>query len=363
MPNAEIPATPASPSEDIAPVIIGKSAAIRSLLRDISKVAKSSRPVLVSGETGTGKELVVHRIHALSRHPAPMLDLNCGALPELLFESQLFGHEKGAFTGAHSKSDGFLLGVGTGTLFLDEIGELALPVQAKLLRALESGEFRPIGSLVSRRFLGRIVAATHVDLEERVQRNQFREDLWYRLNVLELRVPPLRERREDIPALVAHFVQLAGSRLSFTVDAIEMLQAAAWPGNVRELRNCIDRLSVFLEDGLVTSDLLKERVHSRSKPAPFPTPMHDAPENEERRLSAFARALLLHGSGNKLYLAQATLLQEAIRMSLGNKAAAARLLGVHRKIVERKLRSFVQSASLTPASAGDRFPGRLGGAS
>ena len=314
---------------------------MRSLLNDIAKVANSSRPVLVTGETGTGKELVVRRVHMLSRHPAQLLDLNCGALPELLFESQLFGHEKGAFTGAHSKCEGYLHAVGRGTLFLDEIGELPLPLQAKLLRALETGEFRPIGALASRRFAGRIIAATHADLEQRVMQNCFREDLWYRLNVLEVRVPPLRERREDIPALIAHFIELTGNRLSFTVDALHMMQLAPWPGNVRELRNCIERLNVFAERRVVTCDLLQEYLPLDPRPNQIPAPAHDIPSGDEASLSALARAVLRSSGGNKLAMAQAILLREALAISFGNKAAAARLLGVHRKIVERKLRTSV----------------------
>jgi DNA-binding NtrC family response regulator len=306
--------------------IIGTSVPMQRLREQLQRVALSQRPVLVSGPTGAGKEMAVNAIHRLGQAPgAPLLDLNCGAFPESLIESQLFGHERGAFTGAERRQEGFCSAVGNGTLFLDEIAELPLDLQAKLLRVLESGTFRPIGATAAKKFEGRIVTATHVDLAAAVAAGTFRADLYYRLNVLEVRVPALRDRIEDIPALVAHFNAAQPHPLVFTADAIAYLQSWPWPGNVRELRNLIDRLGVFAPGGPITVATIDEIAGSRRT------------DERPSALAALAREVLRGPEPDKLMAAETALIAEALRLSDGNKAGAARLLGVHRKQVERRV--------------------------
>jgi DNA-binding NtrC family response regulator len=309
--------------------LIGTSVPIQRLRDRIRRVALSRRPVLVTGETGAGKELTVRAIHAFGAHPdAPLLDLNCGAFPAELVESQLFGHERGAFTGADRQHDGHFSAVRDGTLFLDEIGEMPNDLQAKLLRVIETATFRPLGSNTSKRFSGRIVAATHVDLEARVAAKQFRSDLFYRLNVLEIPVPALKERTEDIPALVAHFAAAQDRPLVFSAEAMSFLQAAAWPGNVRQLRNLIDRLAVFAPEGPITADVIAELGATRRA------------DSRDGVLSELARDIILSEpviGMNKLQRVEGALIDEALRLADGNKSKAARLLGVHRKVVERRL--------------------------
>jgi len=289
-------------------------------------VARSDRPVLVVGPTGSGKELVVQAIHALSeRSEHTLLDLDCGSLPATLIESMLFGHERGAFTGADRRREGFFSVVGKGTLFLDEIAEVPIELQAKLLRVLETKMFRRVGSADLERFEGRIVAATHANLETRVAENRFREDLLYRLNVLEVQVPALEERRDDIPALIFHFSSTQACPMLFSDDAITFLQDARWPGNVRQLRNVIDRLAVFAPDGLLTV----QRVVELASPK--------APAADVDLIVKFARAILTFPEENKLAMMESVLIAEAMRTADGCKVAAARLLGVHRKVVERRL--------------------------
>jgi DNA-binding NtrC family response regulator len=324
--------------------LVGTSPAMQGLRDTLQRVSLSEKPVLVTGPTGSGKELAVKAIHGMGRHPEqPLLDLNCGAFPESLIDSLLFGHERGAFTGADKKHDGFFLAVRQGTLFLDEIAELPLQLQAKLLRVLETGTFRPIGSSQSLRFEGRVVVATHADLEERVARSQFRDDLLYRLNVLEVSVPSLEERREDIPALVAHFASRQPRLLQFTSDAVEELARAPWPGNIRQLRNLVDRIAVFAPDNLITREALASLPVSHRKKMSEPLP----------RLTELVRAVLDLPDPEKLRLVENALIDEAVRLSNGNKTAAARLLGVHRKVVERRLERF---GEIQPE---DAKPGRL----
>lgn len=306
--------------------LVGDSEPMRQLRQAIELVAASDRPVLVTGQTGTGKELVVREIHMRSRHPEPLLDLNCGAFAESLMESQLFGHERGAFTGAHQAHEGFLSLVGRGTLFLDEIGELALPLQAKLLRVLEARSFRPVGSSSVRVLMGRVIAATHVDLQQRVTDGRFRQDLLYRLNVLEVRTPSLDERREDIPGLVAHLSERLARELRFTPEAMGILQDAPWPGNIRQLRNLVDRLDVFALDRLVTATALRSVMEPSSREV-----------RRAKSVSGLVQAVLKSEEGDKFRAIEHALLTEALKLADGNKTAAARILGCHRKIVERRM--------------------------
>ncbi|OJT21352.1 sigma-54-dependent Fis family transcriptional regulator [Archangium sp. Cb G35] len=231
--------------------LVGRSAPMRSLYELIERVAHSHAPVLVRGESGTGKELVARALHFEGpRKDGPFVAVNCTAIPNALLESELFGHVKGSFTGATTPRRGLFLEADGGTLFLDEIGDMAPELQAKLLRVLEDGEVRAVGADASRRVDVRVVAATHQELETRVREGRFRQDLFYRLNVVPLHVPPLRERREDIPLLVEHFVAVSRKRnprarlAGFTPEALAALAAAPWPGNVRELENLVERLAV-----------------------------------------------------------------------------------------------------------------------
>jgi DNA-binding NtrC family response regulator len=309
--------------------MVGTSEAMQRLLSLVRRVALSDRPALVTGPTGSGKEVVARALHTLGPQPdAPWLDINCGAIPENLMESQLFGYEKGAFFGAEKRQDGLLTAVGRGTLFLDEIAELPLNLQAKLLRVLETGLFRRVGSSPENlTFQGRVVAATHADLEDRVRRREFREDLYYRLAVLEVQVPSLEERREDIPALLAHFTSRQRRQLRFSAEAVEALTRASWPGNVRQLRTLVDRLAVFAEDDLVTPQALALLPGRERRNVPAEDPVKQ-----------LARAVLrLPDVGDKLEYLEQVLIAEAMSLADGNKSAAARLLGVHRKAIERRL--------------------------
>jgi DNA-binding NtrC family response regulator len=255
----------------------------------------------------------------------PLLDVNCGALPEPLIESQLFGHVKGAFTGADQRQRGYMSAVGKGTLFLDEIAELGIALQAKLLRVLETGTFRPVGSTNDERFEGRVVSATHANLEARVADGRFREDLYYRLNVLLVRVPSLDERKEDIPILASHFLSQQPRPLHLEADGMEYLMARSWPGNVRELRNVIDRLAVFAESEVIGADDIRALEGGADK------------RGEDSTLRLVVRAFLRSQHPNKLLAAETALIQEALLLADGNKSLAARLLGTHRKYLERRV--------------------------
>jgi PAS domain S-box-containing protein len=241
--------------------IVGRSPTIHRVLRDVEQVADTSSTVLLIGETGTGKELVARAIHSRSpRHERPMVTVNCAALPAALIESEIFGREEGAYTGALSRQIGrFELADGS-TLFLDEVGELPLETQVKLLRVLQTGEFERLGSTETRRADVRIVAATNRDLEQRIRDKEFREDLYYRLHVFPIRVPPLRERLDDIPLLVQSFVQEFGRTMKKTVDSIprstlDALRAYHWPGNIRELRNVIERAMIVTQGDVLHVDV------------------------------------------------------------------------------------------------------------
>jgi transcriptional regulator with PAS, ATPase and Fis domain len=216
----------------------------------VARVAPADATVLIQGESGTGKELIATAIHYASAHSrGPFVAVNCGALPEALLESELFGHVKGAFTGASTDKKGLFEEAHEGTLFLDEIGELPQQLQVKLLRALQSGEVRPVGSNQPSTVNARVLAATNRDLEQMVRQGGFREDLFYRLNVITIALPPLRERREDIPALAEHFLERLGAKqgrtLRLSPDALDRLLGYAWPGNVRELENAIERAAIL----------------------------------------------------------------------------------------------------------------------
>jgi len=246
---------------------VGASRAIRELAGEASRVAASSAPVLLTGETGTGKGVLARWLHAHSpRAAGPFLDLNCAGLSPELLDSELFGHERGAFTGAVSAKVGLLEAASGGTVFLDEIGDIGLPVQGRILKAIEEGRFRRVGGVKDLTVDIRLVAATHRDLSERVRSGAFREDLFFRVSTLPLRLPALRERLEDLPVLAERLIARAGlRRVSLSQDALERLAAHAWPGNVRELRNVLERALVLGEgDVLRAGDL---RLEARPAPA------------------------------------------------------------------------------------------------
>lgn len=249
--------------------IIGKSESLQRVFGLVSKVADTNAHVLILGESGTGKELIARSIHFNSgRSDRSFLAVNCGALPESLLESELFGHTKGSFTGAVSDKKGLFRSVSGGTLFLDEIGEVPMPLQVKLLRALQEHEVTPVGSSTPLRFDARMIAATNKDLEQEVAEGRFREDLFYRLNVIEITLPPLRERREDIPLLVKHFAakyvrSRNGAEKSVSREAMSALVDHDWPGNIRELENAVER-AVILSGEEITLDSLPPKVRAGS---------------------------------------------------------------------------------------------------
>ena len=259
--------------------IVGNSPALEALLEQVERVGPTPSTVLIQGETGTGKELIAHAIHSASpRCACPYIKLNCAAIPHDLLESELFGHEKGAFTGAITQKIGRFEMADTGTLFLDEVGDIPPLLQPKLLRVLQEQEFERVGSGRTHPVNVRIVAATNRDLEEMVAGNEFRGDLYYRLNVFPILLPPLRERQEDIPALVAHFVELFGHRTGrqihdIPVETMNAFKAYSWPGNIRELQNMVERAVILANDGVLPNPLLLSPRHPVTKAVGQAAPM------------------------------------------------------------------------------------------
>jgi DNA-binding NtrC family response regulator len=316
---------------DGLPTLIGQSQEIRDVLGTITRVAASDSPVLIHGESGTGKELVARSIHLQSRRaPRPFVSINCGALPDTLLESELFGHKKGAFSGAITSRIGLFEAASGGTLFLDEIGEMSPAMQVRLLRVLDSGEVRRVGEERVFHVDARVVAATNKDLARESAEGRFRWDLFYRVSTLGIAVPPLRRRRGDIPLLVAHFLGASGraaSGLQFAPEAMARLVDYDWPGNVRELRNLIERLHILHEGREVRAADLPGEFHRRPAGAPPPAgPCAPAAAAEEvlRPLAEIERRhveRVLHATG-------------------WNKARAARVLEVDVKTLNKKIRDF-----------------------
>ena len=310
-----------------APHVIGQAPSFLQVLRHLERVAPTDRPVLILGPTGSGKELIAQLIHhqAKGGNSGPLIEVNCGAISEHLAEAEFFGYAKGAVTGAVGEQAGYFERASGGTLFLDEIGELPKTLQPKLLRVLETGTFRPLGSAEVRRFQGRLVAATHRNLPQMAHQGKFREDLYYRLAVFVLNLPGLDQRREDIPALVAYFASLQPRTLTFSAEAMDYLQAQEWPGHVRQLRSLVERLSVLSDDDHITVDILQ----------PFLAPVSGKGISDD----ALAEALMALEGPDKLAAVEQLLVNRAMRLAGNNKTAAARVLGVSRKTIERRLQS------------------------
>jgi two-component system response regulator HydG len=301
--------------------IVGTSAALRRVLDVATQAAPSTATLLVLGESGTGKELLARYVHERSsRSRGPFIAVNCSAIPETILEAELFGHERGAFTGAVGRREGRFAKATGGTLFLDEIGELSPSVQVKLLRVLQEGEYEPVGGDTVKSDV-RIVAATNRDLRAQVAAGRFREDLFYRLNVIAMTAPPLRARREDIPLLVDHFLGIYchknnRPRLSVARPVSELLGEYLWPGNVRELENVIERAVVLCRGETLTTDDLPEVIVQASDPAP----------------SALTVAI-----GTPLEEVEGRLIRETLRHTKGDKSLAAQLLGISTRTIYRKL--------------------------
>jgi DNA-binding NtrC family response regulator len=337
------------PAENTYPLIegiIGNSAAMIEVYQLTRKVAASSATVLLTGETGTGKELIARALHELSsRSTGPFIRVNCGALSENLLESELFGHVKGAFTSAHENRTGRFEAAHGGTIFLDEINSVSYKLQVKLLRVLQEHEFERVGDTKTVQVDCRVVAATNCDLLEEIDEGRFREDLYYRLNVIPVDLPPLRDRIEDIPLLVDHFLAQYAENNNLPVprvsdDAMRFLQSYSWPGNVRELQNYFERAIILAETGTITSDLLPPHVRGL------------APVRMKRRkadnLESLCSELVAMGIGedvdhsNRLHdrivsLTERELIQQVLKTCHGVQTKAATRLGINRNTLHKKI--------------------------
>ena len=312
--------------------LLGESSAICRIRQEIRVLAENDNvDILICGETGTGKEVVVNTIHEQSsRHDKPLVKINCGAIPENLLESELFGHEKGSFTGADKTKKGLIELANGGTVFLDEVGELPLAMQAKLLTFLEDRSFKRVGGLQDIEVNIRVAAATNRDLEAEVQKGRFREDLYYRLNVMQIRIPPLRERPEDIPVLCRFYLQHFNRKFNKSLQDIApeflaLLQSYYWKGNVRELRNVMERCVLFSRQSVLTGEetgldtLLAVRPRAGGS-----FPMHDLSQQSidlKHEVDAFERAYI----------------DQAMQLSGGNLSQAAQMLGCTRFTLKRRL--------------------------
>ena len=314
--------TPEAVEEPESPMptgVITQSPLMRAVFRDAAVIAPSETRVLITGESGVGKEVVADVIHQWSRRSSgPMVKVNCAAIPETLLESELFGHEKGSFTGAVQQRIGRFEEANGGTIFLDEIGDLPPPLQAKLLRVINDGTFRRIGGSSDLRTNARVIAATNRDLEAQIAAGRFREDLFYRLNVMEIHIPPLRERPEDILPLATHFIGLFSRQKSrFSAGVVSVLTRYSWPGNVRELRNAMERAALLSRGEIVLPDHLPARILASSTE----TPARPAQPGEARRLDEIERDAIL----------------KALRKNNYNRTETARELAISRRALTYKL--------------------------
>lgn len=316
--------------EPVGTPMVGESAPMREVMSLVRRAASSTATVLVRGESGTGKDVIARRIHELSpRGRGPFVKVHCAALPESLLESELFGYEKGAFTGANSRKPGRLEIAEGGTLFLDEIGDITLATQVKLLRVLQDREYERVGGTRTVRADVRFVAATHRPLEQMLQRGEFREDLYYRLNVIAIVAPPLRTHAEDIDALVQHFGKVFGisnSKPDIRVapEAIELLRKQPWPGNVRQLQNFVERLVVFAETNEVNAKLVETELAAMGRMQP------KSPAEVDFSVSVLELDEVVRRAERRA-------LEKALVKSGGNRTIAARILGVSRRTLYNKL--------------------------
>jgi two-component system response regulator PilR (NtrC family) len=309
--------------------ILGSAPAIAAVRAMVARVAPARTTLLITGESGTGKEVVARAIHARAGVAQPFVAVNCGAIPEGLIESELFGHEKGAFTGAVGAKAGLFEVAGAGTLFLDEVGELPLPMQVKLLRALQERRVRRVGGSADIAVAARIVAATNRDLEAEVASGHFREDLFYRLNVIQLRLPPLRERPEDLPLFIARFLErfcgeLGRPRMTLSPEAERLLLAWRWPGNVRELQNVIERAVTLNEGPVIGPEVLPEPLRGRPAAAPACSALPEGGMDLQAHLDAIERGIL----------------EQALQRAGGVKTEAARTLSLTFRSLRYRLDKF-----------------------
>jgi DNA-binding NtrC family response regulator len=312
--------------------LIGRSPAMREIFALIKRISHTRSSVLITGESGTGKEVVARAIHFHGdRSEKPFVPINCTAIPEGLLESELFGHVRGAFTGAHASKRGLFEKADGGTLFLDEIGDMGLGLQGKLLRVLQDREIRAVGGTQSVRVDVRIIAATNRDLEAEIAAGRFREDLFYRLNVIPIHIPPLRERPEDIPALAEAFLrrQPDGRRCYLSAEAMERLQAHPWRGNARELENVLERALALCD---------AETLGPNDIPLPG-APAPAAPSGQDFLAAAAARGMTLHELGERYT-------EQVLRATNGNKVQAARILGIDRKTLYRRAEREARAAAV-----------------
>jgi len=305
------------------PDIIGESMTMRGLLSLIKKVAPTDSTVLILGESGTGKELVANSIHDNSeRRDSPFIKLNCAAIPEELLESELFGHEKGAFTGATKFKPGKFDMADGGTIFLDEIGDMPFNLQAKVLRILQEQEFYRVGGSRTIKVDVRIIASTNKNIEKMVQEGSFREDLFYRLNVFTLHLPPLRERKEDIPLLVDSFLQNAPKKVEISSVALQMLVAFSWPGNIRELQNTIESASVIAENGYIEPAQLPGKITGAFNNPDQPDFRMPANISLDERLGEIEKSMII----------------EALRKTGGVQVRATELLGINQRSLWHRIK-------------------------
>lgn len=312
--------------------IVGESAAMRSVFRLIERVGKSNKAVLIQGESGTGKELVARALQAASpRADKPFVTINCAALPESLVESELFGHEKGAFTGAVAAKTGLFEVADGGTLFIDEIGELPIALQPKLLRVLEDGSLRRVGSHQERKVDVRIIAATNRNMEQEVQAGRFREDLYYRINVFSMVLPPLRERKGDLALLVQSFL---GEEWEVDPEAMAAMESYRWPGNIRQLINALERAKILSDSNVIELDDLPREVA-------FPTVLAVAGgEAAGAQIDGVVPQPAIAVDADTLEAKERQHILDILKRERGNKAKAARILGIHRRKLYRLLERF-----------------------
>jgi two-component system response regulator AtoC len=318
--------------------LVGDSPTMQEVLRIIDRVADTPSTVLITGESGTGKELVATALHeGSSRRNRPLIRINCAAIPKDLMESELFGYERGAFTGAVTSKPGRFELADGGTLFLDEIGEVPVEMQVKLLRALQESEFERVGGIKTTRVDVRLVAATNRDLAEDIEAGRFRKDLFYRLAVVPIVLPPLRDRTEDIPTLVRHFLQKYNRRLNKQIDGLEpealaVLQAYAWPGNIRELENLIERVLLFADGPLIHLKDLPDSLRGAAAGTPTPFPALGSAPSSETGLKDIVR---MHAAE-----LEKDLITRALEETGGNVTRAAKLLQISRKSLQTKMKEF-----------------------